>query len=594
MQAVNPKTGEVLELRGGRWVPVDKAPADPEATPAKRDKFAEDFRVSTGLVDAALASAGDQLTTMGRNVRDLWAGVRGDSEAQKDIAVERVNADAIRSQLHNEAPIAAGIGAALPSLATLPLGAGIGGVGMLAGAGGRLATNIATSAALGGLSSDTGDIAGGALEGGALAGATSMAGNMVARVRAGRQAAAATRAQQAAGAAVGELDDAQRSIIEGARRAGMHVTPGQALGDATMRKLEASATSNPVLSPYWDRLKAENARQINTLAARAMGENADNVGAGVLARAEHRIGQEFENIGQQIGTVDTKPLQKKLGELASEESTALLPRAELEGLLNRFERGYTARSVATGGEGANLVTGEALMRERSRISKQMRDAYTRGDSTLGELYGNVVEAMDDAVKASAAKNLGSRAAGLDVAAAYDTARDQWTVLRAMHRGAATVDGQVLPGQAARIIGQSDKTRFAGRAGDSGQTLQRGGTGRLGEDPTGDLYDALRFASSQLGKDIVGDSGTATRLATSGWFEGGLGPTVARAAGYAARRAGAGPLATRYMAMSPEAAQAWNAALQQSSLAGWSAGLGAGGAAARAGQAGATGIMGGPE
>ena len=54
---------------------------------------------------------------------------------------------------------------------------------------------------------------------------------------------------------------------------------------------------------------------------------------------------------------------------------------------------------------------------------------------------------------------------------------------------------------------------------------------------------------------------------------------------------AGPLARRYMAASPEAAQAWAAAAQQSALAGWGAGQAAGGAAARASQSAAGSLAG---
>jgi hypothetical protein len=296
--------------------------------------------------------------------------------------------------------------------------------------------------------------------------------------------------------------------------------------------------------------------------------------------AEEQIGRSFEDIGRRIGQVDTGPLKKRLAELAEEESTSLLPRVELESILTRFERGAGARAGAAAGEAADTVPGAALMRERSRIAGQMRDAFQKGDSTLGNLYGDVVDAMDDAVRESARRTLGSRAEGRAVAEAYDDARGRWSVLRAMERGGSTIDGQVLPGKAAQILGRSDKTGFWGRADEAGQTLQRRGTGQAGEDAVGDLYDGLRFASSQLGKDIVGDSGTATRMATSGLFEGGLTASVGRAAAYAARRAVAGPLARRYMEASPEAAQAWQAGLRQSALSGWMAGNTGGAVAAR--------------
>jgi hypothetical protein len=580
MRVTNPTTGEVLELRSGAWVPVGKVPAVEEG---KRE------RLSTGAVDAAMVGAGDTLTTWGRNARDLFAGLRGDTTEQLAIADERGEAQAIRERLHGEAPVAAAVGSALPALATMPIGMGVG-VGRLGvlgkdwatGGVGRVLTNSVLSAAQGGLGSTSGELGADALEGLGWAGGGMLGGNVVQRVKAGRAAIAESRAATAAQAAAGQgLDEAQQGIVDGARRAGMHVTPGQALNDPMMRQLEASASSNPVLSPYWQQLKQENAGQLNKLAARAMGQEADNVGPGVRAAAEHAIGRDMEDIAHSIGQVNTGPLKKRLGEIAQEESTALFPRVEVDKLVHRFEQGFAARSGAVAGEAADLVPGAALMRERSRVSSQMRDAYQRGDSSLGNLYGDIVDALDDSVRDSARRTLGSRAEGSAVAARYDEARSRWSVLRALERGGSTIDGQVKPGMLANIMGKSDKTGFWGRADEAGQTLQRRGTVNPGEDKVGELYDGLRFASSQLGKDIVGDSGTATRLAVSQMFEGGVLPAAGRVAAAAARRVLVGPLARRYMAASPEAAQAWQAGVQRSAMTGWAAGNTGGAAAGRA-------------
>ena len=70
----------------------------------------------------------------------------------------------------------------------------------------------------------------------------------------------------------------------------------------------------------------------------------------------------------------------------------------------RFERGTGARAAAVAGEGADQVSGQALMRERSRIAKQMRDAYARNDSSAGDLYGSVLDAMDEAAKSAAIRS----------------------------------------------------------------------------------------------------------------------------------------------------------------------------------------------
>lgn len=584
MRAVNPETGEVLELRGGQWVAVDSGG---KQEPAKAPE-----RLTTGPINAAMVSAGDQLVNMGRNVRDVWAGIRGDKQAQGDIAVERAEAEQMRGRLHQEAPWAAGIGAALPSLATLPIGGGIGvgrlgalGADVATGAAGRIATNLGTSAALGGLSSTSGEIGSDAGIGAGLAGAGGLASNMVSRVVAGRAAMAQSRAQQAAQQAVGGLDDAQRETLAGAQRVGMQVTPGQALGDRTLRQIEASASRNPVLSPYWQQMKGANEQRLNGLAARAIGVEADNLGPQVLAQAEHQIGRQFREVGEAMGQVDVTPLLDKINSMAKAEKTRLAPRKELEQIAANFASGAEARAAAAleGGPAANLIRGVDLMEQRSEISGRMRDAFANKKSAAGKLYSDVLDAIDETMMKAATKTSGDPTRGVEIGQLYDKTRDQFSVLRALHRGGVSPDGQLMQGKMAQMMNQSDKTRYFGRADDMGNTLQLTGTGRVGDEPLGDFYDALRFSTSKIGRDIVGDSGTATALATSGMFEGGPVQIAGRAAGAVARRMVAGPLAQRYMQASPEAAAAWAAALEQSALKGWAAGQAAGGAGARAGQ-----------
>jgi len=591
VQVKNPQTGEVLELRGGQWVPVGQVPVKPDEAAAAKPE-----RLSTGAIDAAMVGAGDTLSTWGRNARDLWAGLRGDEDAQRQIADERAEAALIRDRLHGEAPVAAAVGSMLPGLATLPMGMGIGagrlgvlGADIAAGGTGRLATNAAIAGGTGAAGSQSGELGADALEGLGMMGGGMLASNMVSRVRAGRAAMMEARAgQQAAQEAGRGLDEGQQGVIDGARRAGLQVTPGQALNDPVMRQVEASASSNPVLAPFWQAMKQDNAQQINRLTARAMGVEADNVGPQVRATAEDQIGRAFRQVGNDIGVVPTQGLYGTLQAIAAEEATAGLPTREAWRVLKQFEKGMEGRAGAAAGEAGDVMHGSDLVKMRSSVSKQMRDAYAANKSERGEVLGQVLDAIDDTIGKAALKS-GSPS----LVHTYDTAREQWSVLRAMDRGGATIDGQVLPGQTARILRSSDKTGFWGRADEAGQTLQRTGTGTLGQDTLGDLYDGLRFASSQIGRDIVGDSGTATRMATSGLFEGGLAATAGRMASLAARKAVVGPLAARYMAASPEAAQAWQAAAQRSAMAGWTAGNQAGAAAARGGSAILSGAEAGP-
>jgi hypothetical protein len=284
-----------------------------------------------------------------------------------------------------------------------------------------------------------------------------------------------------------------------------------------------------------------------------MGVAGDNVGPEVRAQAARQIGQQFKDVGDKLGTVDTKKLYRDLQQIAEEEATQGLPTSAAWRVLKRFEKGRTGREAAVAGAGPDLMAGGQLVAMRSQVAKEMRDAFANNRSDVGEVLGQTLEAVDDAISKAA------RAAGDEgLVQTYGQAREAWTVLRAMDRGGASMDGNVLPGQAARIIKGSDKRGLWGGAGDA-EGVQasslRGGGPVPGADPLGEFYDALRFKASQIGKPIVGDSGTATRSAVGQWLQGGstMG-SLANAAGGAARGLATRPIISAYANMSDEAAQ----------------------------------------
>jgi hypothetical protein len=531
-----------------------------------------------GSLEGAAVGAGDVLTTMGRNARGLWADVTGNEKAAGEIAAEAASAQGLRERLRGEAPIASQVGALLPSLATLPIGMGIGGAGIAAGIGGQVATQAGLGALMGGLQDEGGDTGAGAGMGAALGGGGALGGQIVGRIAAARAAAKASRGAQTPGMS-GALTTDELGVLAGADRAGMQVTPGQRVGSLQARKLEAGLSSNPMTSPIFDAIDQANKTQINRLAAQAMGvEGADSVGAAVRAQAESQIGSAFKQVGQAIGDVDTKALHSGLKNAAEAEATRGLPTSDAWKVLKQFEKGMAARAEAVAGAGADVIPGAELVTMRSAVSKDIRAAYANGKPRQAKALGDALEVIDESIAAAA------RAQGrLDVVENYGKAREQWTVLKALDMGGATTDGNVLPGQAFNLIKRADKTGLWGIADEAGQTTQRMGTGRIGEEPLGDLYDALRFTVSQVGKPVVGNSGTATRSAVGQIMQGGGLP---QAVGMAARGLAVSPVMRAYRNMSPEAAIAGAAAVAAAKGAPGAAYTGAGGAIGRVG-----GVMG---
>lgn len=553
-QRVQNDKGEVLELVGNQWVPVPKGA--PPAPPASRESLLQPGSRFDQFGEAMAVAAGDQFATMGRNVRDVYAMLRGDTAARNSIVDERAEADKIRARLHEDAPVASVVGSMLPTAPLMLLSGGAAAPGLMGGL--RVAgSQAAQSAALGALGSESGNYLQDAAIGGGLSLGTSAAAQIVSRVRAGqaamREAAAAPGG--ALGAASVGLNDAERETLAGARRAGLQLLPGQETGNLTFRKIEAGMAANPFMSKFFDDIEQGNRAQLNRLAARAMGVDADNVGPAVRMAAEHQIGQQFDEVGRRLGRVDIDPLIGEVEKMAQREALEGAPRMQIRTILHNLQGGQKERIAAVGADEGRFITGESMMKMRSTMSAKMRDAFGQGNSELGELYGDVLKVYDKAIEDAATQmarkgGAGARAAD-ETVALYSQARDQWNVWRALDRGGATPDGHVNVAAAARNIGSGDKSGYIGRTGETGEQLLRRGTGSIGENPTGDLYDALRFYTSKIGKPAAPNTGGTVGAFNQWMNSGGTVPAIAKGGlGMLAS-----PLMRQYQNQSPLAAQA---------------------------------------
>jgi hypothetical protein len=353
--------------------------------------------------------------------------------------------------------------------------------------------------------------------------------------------------------AVSGLNEAEQDILAGARRAGLQLLPGQVTGNPTFRKLEAGLSANPFMSKFFDDVDQGNRSQLNRLATRAMGVEADNVGLSVLNEAERRIGSHFDEVGRRLGRVDIDPMIDGVRGIAAKEATAGLPRTQINTILSKLEGGQEARRAAVGADDARFITGEDMMTMRSTMSANMRDAFRRHDSEMGNLYGEVLEQFDKAIEGAALQMARKGAGNADeTIGLYSQAREQWNVYRALANKGATEDGHVNIWKATNNIKNGDKSGYLGRLTERGEQVMRQGTGNIGENATGDLYDALRFYNSRLGKPIVPNTG-GTVGAVTGWLNsGGTAASLVKGVG---GRLAALPLARAYANQSPLASQA---------------------------------------
>lgn len=273
------------------------------------------------------------------------------------------------------------------------------------------------------------------------------------------------------------LNEAQRRAMEEGARLGFRTTPGQATGSRSLQQMEARMESSPFFSGPFNTLKTQNQNTLNRTAANAIGETAETLDSAVLGRAQARLGQVFDDIGNNVKRVI--PADDVVDRLAAVEQQfdGLLPRPLLnEPLVQRF------MNLTTRGE----MTGAQLRDLSSKLGRASKNQMTStgGDRELGRALGSVKDVVDDVLGES-----------LDPAsrAAYDAARQQYRTLMLLTQRQNVVNpasGNVSGANLAAALQAADRPGYLFGRNNS------------------DLYNAARFA--QTFKPIVGDSGTATR------------------------------------------------------------------------------------
>lgn len=303
-----------------------------------------------------------------------------------------------------------------------------------------------------------------------------------------QNAAGPTLGQQQAAQHVGALSSAQPEVTGNAGRLvnradelGIRLTPGTRYQNDTLRRLEASLSSNDLTSAPFDAMKRANTGTVTDLMAQKMGLPAGTreISPEALGSAVDSIKSGLENVGNQIGRVRIDDeARTALNSLMTEATNPISPNLELAALIRRLQ---TAHDFNAGTSGQNL------MQLRSILLKQSQGAWKGGNSQLGEGIDGVIDVLD---------GIAERSAGPQLSAEWAKLRGQWRWVKMFEKGNTfnEATGTVNIGNLRQQL-RRDPTYLRGR------DIQNG----VG-DP---LLDASRI--SLLSKDIVGDSGTATRL-----------------------------------------------------------------------------------
>lgn len=397
--------------------------------------------------ERVLAGIGKGMTDYGRGVGQ-WLGLvsRDDvAEARRlDAPLTNTTAGAVGSFIGTAAPVA--LTAMIPGANTV---GGAASIGALAGAAMPSESTTETLANIG-----IGGIAG--------AGGQKLA-NKVGQFVSAPQKPALTQGQQQA--------------LQAGKAVGMRPTPGQASGSKTLQKFEAALEANPMTSRGFDAIREQNSRALGRAAAKAIGEQGDELSAPVLQAAEQRLGSVFQSVADKT-PVPLNTQSTKLAQLIQDTEGLIGGNASLmdNQLVQRLSD-FMSRPD---------VTREQLRGLSSKMGKAAKNAMTSqaGDRELGKALFQAKELVDDAVEQSlpAAQR-----------AAFAEARGQYRNLMSLlarHNIVNPSSGDISGRNLANALMAKDRGGF---------TMGRN---------TSDLYNAARFY--QAFPSVVGNSGTATR------------------------------------------------------------------------------------
>lgn len=282
------------------------------------------------------------------------------------------------------------------------------------------------------------------------------------------------RVEQTAG-----LGDAERRVMEKGTELGFSTTPGQAAGSKSLQKLEAALESNPFTSGAFEDIKRHNAGVLNKIAAKSIGENADDVSSTTLAAANDRISGIYRMVADgKPRKIETPFVMKKI-DMIDKELEGVLP-ANVSFKENPLVKNFI--ELVESGQ----ATGKQLQQMASKLSKASYKNMTgqAGDRDLGIALAKVKDIADEHLR----KGLTG-----DTAKLFDAARGEYRNLMTLTGRPGVVNsstGDVNKNALHRMLERKDRSGYV-----------------LGKNQS-DLYNAARFAETF--KPVVGDSGTATR------------------------------------------------------------------------------------
>ena len=364
-------------------------------------------QIKDGVKQAAMAGA-----------RWMTEGLGGElSTNEKALAAKQAEEAKIYGALQKEHPVATGFGEALP-YAVVPPTTGALATGAMVGIGEGLKYGSpeerAQRAVIGG---------GSAFTGSALANALARPLNPIGP----------------------GMTEPQQAAMQGAQEIGVRPRLSQVTGSPTIARYEDFAARTPGGAGIMRDFNDANQTAINRAATQSIGENADNVGAPVLAAARDRLGGVFNQIRELPGRqIQINPNVGTVADDILRIQNRMIPGQRDDALINLANQ---ARALASN---RGRIDGETYQLTRSGLSEASYDA----SGTNRNLYGRLLNALDDSAENSLRAN-----GNAELAAALREARPQYSNLSTLERGMVSEGGNVSPARLASALRQQNAASF---------------------------------------------------------------------------------------------------------------------------------------
>ena len=214
--------------------------------------------------------------------------------------------------------------------------------------------------------------------------------------------------------------------MEAAKRLGIadSLTPSQRTGNLSLQQVESVLERTPGSAGRFADIKATHQTALNRAAAKSIGESADDLSEGVIARASARIGQQFNDLSAKSNVVLSKEFPKLINKLES-TNAVLGPfrNPQVDDLIGK------SRQLAQMGN----IPGQVYQTIRSELTSSADDAFRAGNSSAGKAMKEVRDALDNAAKSGLSKADQQ---------AWDDVRRQYANLSTLLKGKTIKSGDV--------------------------------------------------------------------------------------------------------------------------------------------------------